>query len=160
METAPEPETLREVREQFEDFVKNELGIWGVDKPVEELLALSEAAARAGNASWEERDVRHGNLARAIRSYEEAVSLLATVDPKPAEYASLMARLRMARAELDARYREQCFRADRAINLKDWTAALAELRILREMVPSEDDPRHAEATAKLLDVEARQKEEK
>ena len=64
---------------------------------------------------------------------------------------------REAKAELDRRYREQCFRADKAINLRDWATALAELRTLCDLVPDDRDPRHAEANAKLLDVEARQK---
>ena len=84
--------------------------------------------------------------------------LLETVNPKPAGYESLLERQREAMAELDRRYREQCFRADKAINLKDWTTALSELRILCDLVPDDRDPRHAEANAKLLDVEARQKE--
>ena len=36
-------------------------------------------------------------------------------------------------------------------------AARRELRILCDMVPDERDPRHAEASAKLIDVENRQK---
>ena len=49
------------------------------------------------------------------------------------------------------------FLADRAINLQDWATAQRELRILCELVPSTKDPRHAEASAKLLDVESRMK---
>ena len=84
--------------------------------------------------------------------------LLDTVNPKPDGYDSLTARLREAKEELDRRYREQCFRADKAVNLKDWPTALLELRVLCDLVPDDRDPRHAEANAKLLDVEARQKE--
>ena len=152
-----EPETLRDVREQLEAFAKNELGIWGIDKSVDELKAMSAEARRTGDAKWTERDVQHGNLAQAIAAYDEAVMLLGTVTPKPDGYDALIARIREAKEELDRRYRDQCFRADRAINLKDWTTALAELRVLCDLVPDERDPRHAEANAKLLDVEARQK---
>ena len=160
VENMQEPEVLHDVREQFETFAKNELGIWGIDKSVEELKAMSAEARRAGDAKWEERDVQHGNLAQAIASYDEAVMLLETVNPKPDGYDALTERIREAKGELDNRYREQCFRADRAINLKDWPTALSELRVLCDMVPDERDPRHAEANAKLLDVEARQKEGK
>ena len=151
------PETLRDVRERLEAFAKNELGIWGIDKSVDELKAMSDEARRAGDAKWAERDVQHGNLAQAIASYNEATMLLETVNPKPDGYDALLARLREAKDELDRRYRDQCFRADRAINLKDWPTALAELRVLCDLVPDARDPRHAEANAKLLDVEARQK---
>ena len=160
VENMQEPETLRDVREQLEAFAKNELGIWGIDKSVDELKAMSAEARRAGDAKWTERDVQHGNLAQAIASYDEAAMLLETVNPKPDGYDALQARIREAKEELDRRYRDQCFRADRAINLKDWTTALVELRVLCDLVPDERDPRHAEANAKLLDVEARQKGDK
>ena len=160
VENELEPEVLRDVREQLEAFAKNELGIWGIDKSVDELKAMSREARRNGDAKWEERDVQHGNLAQAIAAYGEAVMLLETVNPKPDGYDALTARIREAKAELDRRYREQCFRADKAINLKDWSTALAELRILCDLVPDDRDPRHVEANAKLLDVEARQKEKK
>lgn len=160
VENMQEPETLRDVREQLEAFAKNELGIWGIDKSVDELKAMSAEARRAGDAKWTERDVQHGNLAQAIASYDEAAMLLETVNPKPDGYDALTARIREAKEELDRRYRDQCFRADRAINLKDWTTALVELRVLCDLVPDERDPRHAEANAKLLDVEARQKGDK
>ena len=158
VENDQEPEALRDAREQLEAFAKNELGIWGIDKSIEELKTMSADARRAGDAKWDERDVRHGNLAQAIVSYNEAVMLLDTVNPKPEGYDSLTARLREAKEELDRRYREQCFRADKAVNLKDWPTALLELRVLCDLVPDDRDPRHAEANAKLLDVEARQKE--
>ena len=158
VENDQEPEALRDAREQLEAFAKNELGIWGIDKSIEELKTMSADARRAGDAKWDERDVRHGNLAQAIVSYNEAVMLLDTVNPKPEGYDSLTARLREAKEELDRRYREQCFRADKAVNLKDWQTALLELRVLCDLVPDDRDPRHAEANAKLLDVEARQKE--
>ena len=157
VENMQEPETLRDVREQLEAFAKNELGIWGIDKSVDELKAMSAEARRTGDAKWTERDVQHGNLAQAIAAYDEAVMLLGTVNPKPDGYDALLARIREAKEELDRRYRDQCFRADRAINLKDWTTALAELRVLCDLVPDERDPRHAEASAKLIDVENRQK---
>ena len=160
VENEQEPEALRGTREQLEAFAKNELGIWGIDKSIDELKTMSAESRRSGDAKWEERDVQHGNLAQAIVAYGEAVMLLETVNPKPDGYDSLTARLREAKAELDRRYREQCFRADKAVNLKDWATARAELRILCDMVPDDRDPRHAEANAKLLDVEARQKEAK
>ena len=158
VENDQEPVPLRDSREQLEAFAKNELGIWGIDKSIDELKTMSVEARRSGDSKWEERDVQHGNIARAIVAYNEAIMLLETVNPKPAGYESLLERQREARAELDRRYREQCFRADKAINLKDWPTALSELRILCDLVPDDRDPRHAEANAKLLDVEARQKE--
>ena len=118
---------------------------------------MSTESRRAADAKWEERDVKHGNTAAALASYEEAIFYLETVNPKPADYGELCKRRDQAAAELDERYRNQRFLADRAIKLQDWESAKRELRILCELVPDAKDPRHSEASAKLLDVEARMK---
>lgn len=157
IENSQEPPVFREAREQLETFSKNELGIWAIQFSAEKLVEMSAESRRAADAKWEERDVQHGNLAAAIAAYDEAVFYLETVNPKPADYGDLVNRRRQAAAELDKRYRDQRFLADRAINLQDWATAQRELRILCELVPSTKDPRHAEASAKLLDVESRMK---
>ena len=59
--------------------------------------------------------------------------------------------------ELKQRYEDQRFLADKAMNLGDWEVAQNELKILCELVPDRDDPRHAEANARLVDVENRMK---
>ena len=155
IENAPEPDAFRELRERLETFSKNELGIWAIQFSAEKLLEMSAESRRAGDAKWDERDVRHGNLAMALASYREAVFYLETVNPKPADHGALVKRCEEVEAELDRRYRDQRFLADKAINLADWETALRELRVLCELVPDPKDARHAEASAKLLDVEAR-----
>ena len=96
-------------------------------------------------------------FAAALEAYNEAIFYLETVNPKPADYGELVNRRQQVSAELDKRYRDQRFLADRAINLQDWATAQRELRILCEIVPNAKDPRHAEDSAKLLDVESRMK---
>ncbi len=157
IENAQEPPAFREMRERLETFSKNELGIWAIQFSAEKLVEMSAESRRAADAKWEERDVQHGNLAAALASYDEAVFYLETVNPKPADYGELVSRRQHVAEELDKRYRDQRFLADRAINLQDWTAAQRELRVLCELVPSTKDPRHVEAAAKLLDVESRMK---
>lgn len=155
IENAPEPDAFRELRERLETFSKNELGIWAIQFSAEKLLEMSAESRRAGDAKWDERDVRHGNLAMALASYREAVFYLETVNPKPADYGALVKRCEEVESELDRRYRDQRFLADKAINLANWETALRELRVLCELVPDPKDARHAEASAKLLDVETR-----
>ena len=157
VENAQPPDALRDVCEQLEAFSKNELGAWALQYSSEKLQAMSAEAVRTADAKWNERDVQHGNLSAAIKAYDEAVVYLDTVNPKPAGYEDLLAKRRKAQDELDRRYRDQRFLVDRAVNLGDWAAARRELRILCDMVPDERDPRHAEASAKLIDVENRQK---
>ena len=66
---------------------------------------------------------------------------------------------RLSDPELAERYRCECAYREAAALMEqgDWAAARRELRILCDMVPDERDPRHAEASAKLIDVENRQK---
>jgi hypothetical protein len=61
----------------------------------------------------------------------------------------------LVKAELDRRYKDQRFEADRAVNMGDWEAAKEALRKLCELVPDIRDPRHEEAAAKLVDIENR-----
>ena len=157
IENTQEPPAFRAVRERLETFSKNELGIWAIQFSAEKLMEMSAESRRAGDAKWEERDVQHGNLSEALAKYREAVFYLETVNPKPADYGALVARRDEVARALEKRYRDQRFLADRAINLADWETARRELRILCELVPDVKDARHAEAAAKLLDVEQRLK---
>lgn len=155
VENASEPDPFRAVRLALETFSQNELGIWAIQYSSEKLAEMSAEARLAADAKWEERDVNYGNLAAALKLYDEAVMDLETVNPKPADYGELITKRDMVRAELDRRYKDQRFEVDRAVNMGDWDKAVRELRILCELVPDSRDPRHAEAAAKLVDVESR-----
>ncbi len=152
-----EPDVFRNVRESLETFGKNELGIWAIQFSREKLVELAEESLTRARNTFEERGIDYGNTYLAIKRFEEAAFYLDTVDPKPDFYGDIVTGLNQAREELNAKYEEQRFLADRAINLKDWATAARELRILREMIPDRDDERHIEAGRKLLDVENRLK---
>ncbi|MEI8243063.1 MAG: FHA domain-containing protein [bacterium] len=152
-----EPEIFRAVRERLETFGKNELGIWAIQFSRDKLIDLAAEAFRVGRKNYDEREIQYGNLLQSIVRFKEAEFYLETVEPKPEFFAEVdEARLR-AVAELDRRYKDQRFRADRAINLQDWQGAAQELRVLRELVPDRNDDRYKDATRKLVDVEARLK---
>lgn len=157
VENTPEPAAFREARLALETFSQNELGIWAIQYSGEKLTEMSQEARRAADVKWEERDVNYGNLAAALKLYDEAVMDLETVNPKPEGYGDLIAKRDVVRAELERRYRDQRFEADRAVNMGDWDRARSELRVLCELIPDNRDPRHAEAAAKLVDVENRLK---
>ena len=93
----------------------------------------------------------------AVAAYREAIFYLETVDPKPACIGDARRGLEEARKELERRYGDQRFLADRAINLGQWDVAQRELSVLLEMVPDRGDDRNREAAAKLIDVEKRMK---
>lgn len=118
---------------------------------------MSAQSAALGDAKWEDREVEYGNLSASAAAYREAIFYLDTVNPKPEGYAELKEKLSRTEEELQNRYNDQRFRADKAINLGDWEVAQTELKVLCDLVPDRDDPRHAEAAAKLVDVENRMK---
>ena len=152
-----EPEAFKAIREKLETFSKNQLGIWAIQYSREKLIELAEEANRLGRTKWEDRDVQYGNLFGAVSAFKEAIFYLETVNPKPPCAEEAHNGLARARAEMEKRYRDQRFLADRAINLQRWDEARKELGILLEMVPDRGDDRHREATAKLIDVEKRMK---
>lgn len=157
VENRVEPSIFEDVREALETFGKNELGIWAIQYPREKLVEMALEAYTHARNLYEERGIAHGNIFEAVKSYKESAFYLETVEPKPDFYADSVSGLAEAEEELARRYEEQRFKADRAINLKDWQTAAEELRILREQIPDDDDPRNADATRKLLDVENRLK---
>jgi hypothetical protein len=152
-----EPEEFRTVRERIETFGKNELGIWAIQFSRDKLVELASDAFRVARKHYDEREIQFGNLFQAIKRFKEAEFYLSTVEPKPDFFADIADAERKAVEELDRRYKDQNFRADRAINLGDWQAAQQELRVLREFVPDRNDSRYKDATRKLVDVEMRLK---
>ena len=152
-----EPDAFRTIREKLEAFSKNQLGVWALQYSRDKLIELAEDAVRLGRSKWEDRDVQHGNLFGSVSAFREALFYLETVNPKP-DCAELAIRgLRESQDELEKRYADQRFLADRAINLGEWDTARRELIVLIEMVPDRSDDRNREATAKLVDVEKRLK---
>ena len=152
-----EPEEFRTIREKLEAFSKNELGIHAIQYPRAKLVELAEESIALGRAKWEDRDVQYGNLFAALTAFKEAVFYLETVDPKPDCITDARQGLEEATKELERRYSDQRFLADRAINLGQWEDAQRELQVLLEMVPDRSDDRNREASAKLIDVEKRMK---
>ena len=152
-----EPEAFRLIRERLEAFSKNQLGIWALQYSRDKLVKLAEESVELGKAKWADRDVQHGNLFGAVTAFKEAIFYLETVNPKPDCINEARRGLADAQGELDQRYRDQRFLADRAINLGQWETAQRELLVLVEMVPDRNDDRNREASAKLIDVEKRMK---
>ena len=152
-----EPEIFRSVRERIETFGKNELGIWAIQYTRDKLVDLAAESFRVGRKNYDEREIQYGNLYQAIKKFKEAEFYLETVEPKPEFFAEISESRRKAVEELDQRYKDQRFRADRANKMGDWQAAAQELRILRDLTPDRDDERYKDATRDLIDVEARLK---
>jgi hypothetical protein len=150
-----EPEVFKKVREAIEDFARTEMGLAAVSLPPEKLREMAEQAVQLGRKLLDEQGVAHGNLAKAVQSFQEAVWYLETLEPKPPYYADAVAGLEESKRQLQQRYDDLQFQADRAVMVRDWETAARNLRTICELVPARDDERHAKAAKQLIDVERR-----
>ncbi len=149
------PELFDNLCAKLESVGKVELGLWAIQYSAEQLTGMSEQAMLQGKKLSAEREIAPGNLAAAISSLNEAEWLLESVEPKPAFYPDILAVRREAIETLNVRYEEINFRAERAMRLRDWDNAAAELRLLLDILPDREDPRHNAARKQLIEVEAR-----
>jgi hypothetical protein len=148
-----EPEACKTVREAIEEFGQNELGLAALALAPEKLIDLARTASLLGRSLYDQREVKHDNLAKAIRSLQEVAWYLETIEPKPDFYTSAVALRTEAEREMQATGDDLMFLAERAIRLKDWNEAALQLRLLCEKIPDRADSRHQNARKKLLAVE-------
>lgn len=152
-----EPEAFQRARQLVEDFARNELGLAAVSLPADKLLELARDAVLQGQKLHAEREVKYGNLAAAIKSFEEAQWYLESIEPKPDFYATAVSGLEECKRLLAEQHDSHRFQADRAIKLRDWATAAQHLRVIEELIPDRSDERHEYAERMLLDVERRLK---
>ena len=150
-----QPDAFKKAREEIEEFVRNEIGLYALALPPEKLVEIGRNAWLTGQKLYDEREVRHDNLARAIKSLTEAESLVETLEPKPDFYEKAIALREETRRMLQAKYEDYLFRADRSIKLNDWKEANAHLQVLLETVSDRADERYDKVYKKLVDVQRR-----
>ena len=148
-----EPEAFAKARAMIEEFGKNELGIAALSLPPEQLIEMARDSMLQGKKFAEEVEVNFGNLFKAIKAFQAADVYLETIDPKPEFYAQVVGGREDAKRELQKRYEDRAFRAERAVKLSDWADAKQQLRIILDMIPDREDERNKQAQVKLLDVE-------
>ena len=149
------PEQMKAVTERLEQFGKRELGLWAIQFSAEKLKKMAEEAMLQGKKLYAERSVHHGNLSAAIKSFREAEWYLETVEPKPDFYRDIVAGLSRCASELQERYNDLNFAAERAFKLREWENAAENLRIICETIPDRSDKRNKDARKKLLLAEER-----
>lgn len=150
-----QPDPFKKAREEIEEFVRNEMGLHALALPPEKLVELGRNAWLTGKKLYDERDVRYDNLARAIRSLTEAESLVDTLEPKPDFFEDAIALREEAKRQLQAKYEDYMFRADRAIKLNDWKEANTHLQVLLDVLADRADERYQKVYRKLVDVQRR-----
>ncbi len=153
--TSTAPEGFGSVCAKLENVGKVELGLWAIQYSTEQLVAMAEEAMLQGRKLSTEREVAPGNLSASISSLNEAEWLLEAVEVKPPFFQTILDTRQEAVETLAKRYEEINFKAERAVRLRDWETAAAELRMLLDIIPDREDARHQAARKQLIEVEAR-----
>lgn len=148
-----EPEVFASARAMIEEFGKNELGLAALAIDPASLVEKAKASLLQGKKMRDEREVRDENLFNAIKAFKECEWYVETIEPKPEFYAEAMAAKTDCERELQRRFDDIWFVAERAVKLRDWKEADRQLKTICEMIPDRSDDRNRNASKKLVDVE-------
>jgi len=148
-----EPEIFGEARAMIEKFGINELGLAALAIEPTVLIEKARASLLQGKKMWDEREVRNENLFNAIRAYKECEWYLETIEPKPPFYGEALSAKTDCIRELQRRYDDQWFLAERSVKLREWKEAERQLKVICEMIPDRSDERNRNASKNLVDVE-------
>ncbi len=148
-----EPEIFATTRAMIEEFGKNELGLAALAVDPATLIEKAKSALLQGKKMWDEREVRNENLYNAIRSYKECEWYLETIQPKPAFYAEASSGKAECVRELQRRFDDLWFLAERSVKLREWKEAERQLKVICEMIPDRSDERNSNASKNLVEVE-------
>jgi pSer/pThr/pTyr-binding forkhead associated (FHA) protein len=148
-----EPEIFATTRAMIEAFGKNELGLAALAVDPATLVEKAKLALLQGKKMWDEREVRNENLYNAIQAYKECEWYLETIQPKPAFYAEATSAKADCTRELQRRFEDLWFLAERSVKLREWKEADRQLKVICEMIPDRSDERNRNASKNLVDVE-------
>ena len=123
--------------------------------PPDKLVSMAREAGILARKLYDEREIKYGNLWAAMKSYKDAETSLETIEPKPDFYSQILTGLTDCKNDIQQRYDDQNFRAERSIKLGEWAEAQKALQVVLELIPDSDDARNKDAKKKLLDVERR-----
>ncbi|MGN0826492.1 MAG: FHA domain-containing protein [Kiritimatiellia bacterium] len=143
------------IKEQIETHCNTLFGTWALNLSADELLAKAKENYNIAIKYDGERGLALANLSNAIRAYSEAIYYMDALDPRPEFYSDATQKKSAAESELQQLCNDHNINAVRAINIKDWETAKVELRAILELVPDRADSRNQAAASKLVEVEAR-----
>lgn len=149
------PDAFEQVRERLEILVQNQLGTAALALSPEQLREMAYQAYLLGRSLYDERSLRYDNLHRAIRAFREVEWYMETIEPKPDYFGDAVARRQQTERELQERFQNLEFLAERAIKGQDWQDAALHLRTILDTIPERSDERHRRTVTRLLDVERR-----
>lgn len=148
-----EPDEFAAARSMLEEFGKNELGLAALAVDPATLVESARTALLQAKKLREEKEVREDNLFNAIRAFRECELYLETIEPKPEFYGEAVSGRSDCERDLQRRYDDLRFVAERAVKLRDWPEADRQLKVICEMIPDRSDERNITASRTLVDVQ-------
>ena len=147
------PEAFKKATDIVETFGEHELGLFALPVSPAKLIELARDAMLQGKKCFDEKEVSFGNLYKAMKAFDAAEVYLEAIDPKPDFYPDIVGGRSDAKKQLQERYDDRNFRAEKSIKIGDWQEASKNLRVILESIPNREDDRYKQAQIKLLDVE-------
>ena len=148
-----EPDEFAAARGMIEEFGKNELGLAALAIDPATLIEVARTSLLQAKKLREEREVREDNLFNAIRAFKVCELYLETIEPKPEFYGEALSGRSDCERDLQRRYDDLRFVAERAVKLRDWPEADRQLKVICEMIPDRSDERNKTAGRTLVDVQ-------
>lgn len=155
-----EPEGFAKLRGDLETWSNNVLGVQSIERSREELVRSSEENEALGDEKWDKRDVLDRNLSDAIGCYTLAKNDLASLGASAGDIDRIQRKIDKAKEELNARYKEVRYEADRLRTIGDLERAREEFAKIRAMIPVREDSRHREAEKNIELIELKMYESK
>jgi len=153
VENQVEPAAFRRLREQFEAFVNNELGLVNIQIPPEELRERADASWRNARQLYEQRDVKNSNLYEATQKLRDVIFLLETIEPKPSYYREAVQLREEWMSQLRDRVRQLDFEAVRAYQVGNLSRAVDLYRRILATFPDDQDTMYQTAHSNLVRIE-------
>ncbi|MCR5414288.1 MAG: FHA domain-containing protein [Kiritimatiellae bacterium] len=148
------PADFRRLCRELELDVNSELDATTILRSAAASLGESAEKERIADDLYSKRDYRRGNLWESIKRYREAARVLDGLQDCIDEQVRIRTKLESALEELDRRYDILKGKASLADQQKDYDTALEAYREIRELIPSEVDPRCEDAMRRQREIEA------
>ncbi|MCC5847673.1 MAG: FHA domain-containing protein [Verrucomicrobia bacterium] len=150
-----EPDAFREVRDQVEAFVDNELDLDLISQPPEVLRREANRAWENAQRLYAERDVKNSNLWEATQQLRQVTWLLDNIEPKPDYYRDAVRLQQEWRADLEKRVTDFRFEAARQQQLGNFERAADIYRQVLATFPERSHSLYIQSYNNLIQIEQR-----
>ena len=152
---APSPRTPPSFREKTGPEPKSSPSSSGGEKlslPPEQRISRARSSLTLGEQRLKDYRISIENLSLARAEFQQAVNLLAGLNPAPDFLPALNGRLQETESLLEEEFRRRKFSAEQAIRFQDPDRAELELKNIQKLIGAPDDPRYRYAQERLKEI--------